>query len=57
VRRQAQDRQDFIVEEVHKLAKAGVVWGVLHPMWTANPVVVPKPNLKMRLCIVFTDLN
>jgi hypothetical protein len=45
------------VEEVHKLAKAGVVWGVLHPMWTANPVVVPKPNLKMRLCIVFTDLN
>ncbi|KAM0921337.1 hypothetical protein ACQ4PT_006917 [Festuca glaucescens] len=57
VRRQAQDRQDFIVKEVRKLAKAGVVWEVLHPTWTANPVVVPKPNLKMRLCIDFTDLN
>jgi hypothetical protein len=45
------------VEEVHKLEKASVVRGVLHPTWTANPVVVPKPNLKMRLCIDFTDLN
>ena len=57
VRRQAQDRQDFIVEEVHKLLKAKVIREVLHPTWLANPVVVPKPSGKKRLCIDFTDLN
>ena len=31
VHRQAQDRQDFIVEEVHKLKRAKVVREVLHP--------------------------
>ena len=57
VRRQAQDRQDFIVEEVHKLKRAKVVREVLHPTWMANPVVVPKASGKKRLCIDFTDLN
>ena len=31
VRRQVQDRQDFIVEEVHKLKKAKIIREVLHP--------------------------
>ena len=57
VRRQAQDRQDFINEEVRKLKKAKVVREVLHPTWMANPVVVLKANGKKRLCIDFTDLN
>ena len=57
VRRQAQDRQDFINEEVRKLKKAKVLREVLHPTWMANPVVVPKANGKKRLCIDFTDLN
>ena len=57
VRRQAQDRRDFIVEEVHKLLKAKVIREVLHPTWLANPVVVPKPSGKKRLCMDFTDLN
>ena len=48
---------DFIVEEVHKLVKAKVVREVLHPTWLANPVVVPKPNGKKRMCIDFIDLN
>ena len=55
--RQAQDRQDFINEEVRKLKKAKVVREVLHPTWMANPVVVPKANDKKRLCIDFNDLN
>ena len=58
VRRQAQDRQDFICSEVKKLRDAGVIQEVLHPTWAANPVVVPKPGTdKKRLCIDFTDLN
>ena len=55
--RQAQDRHDFIIEEVQKLKAEGVVWKILHPTWTANPIVVPKHNLKKRMCVDFTDLN
>jgi hypothetical protein len=55
--RQAQDRQDFIVKEVRKLEKAKVIREVMHPTWEANPMVVPKPNGSMRMCIDFTDLN
>jgi hypothetical protein len=34
-----------------------VIREVIHPTWEANPVVVPKPNGVMRMCIDFTDLN
>ena len=57
VQKQALERQQFIVEEIKKLQAAGLVRGVLHPTWLANPVVVRKANRKWRLCIVFTDLN
>jgi hypothetical protein len=57
VRCQAQDRQEFIIEEVLKLEAAGVVRRIVHSTWTANPVVVTKPNLKKRMCVDFTDLN
>ena len=40
-----------------KLEAAGLVKGVLHPTWLANPVVVRQANGKWRLCIDFTDLN
>ena len=36
---------------------AGLVRGVLHLMWFANPVVVRKANGKWRLCIDYTDIN
>src|SRR3982750_4302510 len=45
------------MEEIKKLDAAGLVRGVLHPTWLANPVVVRKANGKWRLCIDFTDLN
>ena len=57
VRKQALERQEFITEEIRKLEAAGLVRGVLHPMWLANPVVVRKANGKWRLCIVYTDIN
>ena len=57
VRKQAVERQEFIAEEIKKLEAAGLVRGVLHPTWLANPVVVRKANGKWRLCIEFTDVN
>jgi hypothetical protein len=42
---------------VQKLKKAKVIQEVVHPTWEANPVVVPKSNGAMRMCIDFMDLN
>lgn len=57
VRKKALERQQFITDEIKKLEAAGLVRGVLHPTWLANPVVVRKANGKWKLCINFTDLN
>nr|AAM94933.1 putative GAG-POL precursor [Oryza sativa Japonica Group] len=57
VRRQAPERQAFIREEVARLLEAGFIREVIHPVWLANPVVVPKANGKLRMCIDYTDLN
>ena len=55
VRKKALERQEFIIEEIWKLEVAGLVRGVLRPMWLANPV--RKANGKWRLCIDYTDIN
>nr|CAE03836.3 OSJNBb0013J13.13 [Oryza sativa Japonica Group] len=57
VRRQAPERQAFIREKVAQLLEAGFIREVIHPEWLANPVVVPKANGKLRMCIDYTDLN
>ena len=57
VRKQAFEPQEFITEEIRKLEAADLVRGVLHPTWSANPVVVRKANGKWRLCIDYTDIN
>ena len=57
VKKQALERQEFIIEEMRKLEVVGLVRGVLHPTWLANPVVVRKANGKWRLCIDYTDIN
>jgi hypothetical protein len=56
-RRQSVERQDFIRQEVRKLLDAGFIKEVHHPMWLANPVIVPKANGKLRMCIDYTSLN
>jgi hypothetical protein len=43
VRRQAPQKQQFIIEEVEKLKEARIVESVAHPEWVTNPVIVPKP--------------
>jgi hypothetical protein len=56
-RKQAQEKQDFIVQEIEKLKKAKLIREVAHATWIANPVVVPKANGSGRLCVDFTSLN
>ena len=47
----------FIREEVRKLLHTDFIEEVHHPEWLANPVVVPKANGKLRMCIDYTSLN
>ena len=56
-RKQAPEKQAFIVKEVEKLKAANVVREVAHPTWLSNGVVVPKPARGGRLCIDYTDVN
>jgi hypothetical protein len=56
-RKQSIERQNFIHEEFRKLLQAGFVEEVYHPVWLANPVIVPKANGKLRMCIDYTSLN
>ena len=56
-RKQSVERQNFIHEEVCKLLHAGFIKEVHHPEWLANPVVVPKANGKLQMCIDYTSLN
>ena len=56
-RRQAPEKQEFIVQEVEKLKKASIIKEVVYPTWLSNGVVVPKHTGGSHLCIDFTDLN
>jgi hypothetical protein len=56
-RRQSVERQDFIRKEVRKLLDAGFIEEVHHPVWLANPVIIPKANGKLRMCIDYINLN
>ena len=44
-------------QEVKRLLENGMIHEVQYPKWLANPVVVPKKNGKIRVCIDFTNLN
>jgi hypothetical protein len=56
-RRQSVERQDFIRKEVRKLLDVDFIEEVHHPVWLANPVIIPKTNGKLRMCIDYTSLN
>jgi hypothetical protein len=43
--------------EVCKLLAAGFIRECQHPVWLANPVLVPKKTSGLRMCIDYTDLN
>jgi hypothetical protein len=40
-----------------KDAGSGLRPGSFHPEWLANPVIVPKANSKLRMCVDYTDLK
>jgi hypothetical protein len=56
-RRQSVEWQEFIRKEVRKLLDTGFIEEVHHPVWLANPVIIPKANGKLRMCIDYTSLN
>ena len=56
-RRQAPEKQEFIIKEVEKLKYAHVIHEVAHPDWLANGVVIPKATGGGRLCINYMDLK
>ena len=43
-RKQAPEKQAFIIKEVEKLKAADIIREVAHPTWLSNSVIVPKPN-------------
>jgi hypothetical protein len=50
-RKQSVERHNFIHEEIKKLLDAGFIREVQHPWRLANPVVIPKANGKLQMCI------
>jgi hypothetical protein len=55
--KQSIERQNLISEEIKKLLDAGFIREVHHPRWLVNPVVIPKANEKLQMCIDYTSLN
>lgn len=53
VRRIGGEKLEAVKDEVDKLWTAGFIAEVHHPRWISNPVVVPKPGGKWRMCIDF----
>nr|CAE04690.1 OSJNBb0015D13.5 [Oryza sativa Japonica Group] len=53
----AAPRQRIVTCDEVPVKEAGFIREVIHPEWLANPVVVPKANGKLRMCIDYTDLN
>ena len=49
VRCEAQDRQDFIIEQVHKLKKAHTIREVLHPTLQSNTICNDTTINRFRL--------
>jgi hypothetical protein len=57
LRQFAKDRKQAIEVEVCKILATGFIRECKHPVWLANPVLVPKKTGGLRICIDYTDLN
>jgi hypothetical protein len=57
LRQFAKDRKQAMEVEVCKLLAAGFIKECKHPIWLANPVLVPKKTSGLRMCIDYNDLN
>jgi hypothetical protein len=52
-----QDRKDAIKKEIARLLDVSFIKEVYHSDWLANPVLIPKKNKELRMCVNYTDLN
>ncbi|KAL2480197.1 RT RNaseH 2 domain-containing protein [Abeliophyllum distichum] len=50
-------KYEALKEEVDKLLQSNFIREARYPKWVSNPVLVKKPNKKMRTCIDFSNLN
>jgi hypothetical protein len=57
LRRFAKDRKQAIEVEVCKLLATRFIRECKHPVWLANPVLIPTKTGGLRMCINYTDLN
>jgi hypothetical protein len=53
----AKDRKQAIEVEVCKLLAEGFIRECKHPVWLANPILVPNKTGGLRMCIDYTNLN
>lgn len=53
----AKPKRKAIGKEIARLLVAGFIREVKHSDWLANPVLVPKKNKILCMCVDFTDLN
>ena len=56
-RKFASERDKAINDEVDRLLEIRAIEECFYLEWLCNPVVVPKKNGKLRICIDFTHLN
>ena len=56
-RRFGEKKRRAIGAEIVKFQEAKFIREVVHTEWLANPVLVPKPNKELRMCIDYTVLN
>ena len=56
-RRFGETKRRAIGAEIARLQEAKFIREVVHTEWLANPVLVPKPNKDLRMCIDYTGLN
>ena len=56
-RRFAPEPNKTINDEVDRLLEIGAIKECFYPVWLCNPIVVPKKNGKLRICMDFTHLN
>jgi hypothetical protein len=58
MRRFGDEKHYAIGKEIFKLLKAGFIKEVIHTKWVANPILVPKKNIKvLGMCVDYTGLN
>ena len=49
--------KDRVKEELHKILDAGFIYPISDSEWVSPLVLVPKKNVKWRICVDYRELN